>query len=124
MAYRQWETGKCKRAHDITDPANVKTRASDGTRICVACARIRAEVDAVKREKKNYPPRTCEQCHTRYTISTQPDPPRARAYWHRRKYCSDTCRYNAARRRGRVKKRDPLSDAEVARLRKLVGIGV
>lgn len=122
MAYRQWETGKCKRGHDITDPANVKTRRSDGVRICVACQRIRALADEERKEKKHYPPRTCQQCHRRYTISSQPDPAKARAYWNRRKYCGERCRNTAANIRGQVTKK-PLSDAEVARLRRLVGIG-
>lgn len=39
---------RCRRGHDLTDPANVRIRQRDGARICRACAR---EHDAAWRER-------------------------------------------------------------------------
>jgi hypothetical protein len=76
-----------------------------------------------------YPPRECEWCEKTY--HHEPRHARSRAVWQRRRFCSSPCVLDAmvaanqdrARPGRRVHgSRTPLSDEELARLRRAVGI--
>ena len=124
MVWQPWASGRCKRNHDVTDPANVITR-KDGVRCCRACKNL-SDAKAVRKkalDMAHYPPRRCTWCHRVYRITDEPDPWRARRYWVRRKYCGEHCRLLAASDRGKVVK-NRLSTEELERLRRAVGISV
>ena len=64
MGKLRWVNGQCERGHDITDPANVGTRA--GKRFCACCEHDR--YDAMRHPVRPWPGDHCDAGHeVRYT---------------------------------------------------------
>lgn len=125
-AYAAWRKGRCRRDHDLTDPANVEVvnGRDRHRRQCVPCRHERERL--LRRGKRVapvsiFPPRTCEWCSGEYHRDTT----RTIAEWKKRRYCGEQCRIDAlvdaTKQRAANRSRGPLSEDELARLRRMVG---
>jgi hypothetical protein len=112
----KWVEGRCGRNHDITNPANVRVD-EQGRRRCRQCCNYRnreyrggrtpTDSESIRNDG-----RVCERENC-----TRPVIRRARegvAVWRLRRYCSRECWWYRAR--------PLLPEAEVQRLRRLVGL--
>lgn len=119
-----WRAGKCHRGHDVTDPANVYTRPGSRWRTCAVCLReYRRAYDLAHRaapkprKRRVLAERTCEHCGTSYG----PRYRESRSNFEMRRFCSMACRREASAAVD-PNRSGPLADAELARLRALVGV--
>lgn len=81
---RTWDTGKCRREHDVTDPSNVGIQGASYR--CLACERLRgaARRKGQKLPQVVYPERHCVRCGELIQRPKQI----SLAEWEQRKYCS------------------------------------
>ncbi len=126
-----WETGRCRRDHDITDPANVRLiRRSERTgyecRPCIRARRRAARSGVQLPPAVTFPPRVCEQCGETYRRPGK----LTSAAWAARRYCTDLCRRAAITKAAQERHADRqatgssgrLTEQELSRLRRMVGV--
>lgn len=127
-----WESGRCRRDHDITDPANVRVvRRSNGDvgRECRPCVRYteRARRSGHPVQVRSvFQNKACEHCGTEYSPTWDDRKKRKR-----RRYCSMSCCYFARAAMWQAKAEEQLAReeqsrpkvpaAELARMRRMVG---